>query len=298
MNPEDRSARPLHESGANAKGWGVVYAALDLAKEAFGAQLVAAYALGSLAHDGFAPDVSDVDVALILDRLDEGTETRMAEIRVTAQARLGTPLSGRLSLFWSTWEALGGAGSFGRFPLMDRQDLALYGVCLRGTDRRAEVVLPDELAMRRELIVESAEFMLAKLALPEREELLQAPRRLISLGCREVTKAVLFPVRFLYTLETGSAANNPKAVEWFVPRANGPVAALADAALEWRHRGTLGPEELTTRTLDAGLMPLYSMLAARYADALRELGETELSAGLDAWQERLAIRRDTRLDDP
>lgn len=287
MSLAGRPAMQLHRREADAKGWEVVDVALALADDAFGARLVAAYALGSLAHDGFAPGVSDVDVALILDRLDDGTGSLMDRIRTDARARLGTALSGRLSLFWSTWDGLRGIGELGRFPLTDRQDLAAHGICLRGVDRRENVVLPEPGTMKSALVVESAEFMLAKLATPDREELLRDPRRLASLGCREVTKAVLFPVRFLYTVDTGAVANNPTATDWFLQRVDGPVAVLVRAASAWRARGALDTEEQTVRTMEEGLLRLYLMLTTRYENALRMLGEPSLAQGLEAWRGRL-----------
>src|SRR4051812_25875977 len=48
-------------------GEDILRIAADQAVRTFGARLVAVYALGSLAHGGFCPAVSDVDLALVLD---------------------------------------------------------------------------------------------------------------------------------------------------------------------------------------------------------------------------------------
>ena len=48
------------------RGEAVLAQALAAYRAALGSRLVAAYALGSLAHGGFSPLVSDVDLGLIL----------------------------------------------------------------------------------------------------------------------------------------------------------------------------------------------------------------------------------------
>ena len=48
------------------QGEAVLAQALAAYQTALGSRLVAAYALGSLAHGGFSPLVSDVDIGLVL----------------------------------------------------------------------------------------------------------------------------------------------------------------------------------------------------------------------------------------
>jgi hypothetical protein len=211
----------------------------------------------------------------------------MAYLCDYVRIRLGTPLAERLSLFWSSWDALRLGSRVGRFPLADRLDLVLKGICLHGVDERDKVAFPEPGAMRCALVVESARFLLDKLATPERDRLLRDPKGLVSLGCREVTKAVLFPVRFLYTAETGKVANNPQAVDWFSARPAGPTRALVLAASAWRERGTVDGTDRTIAALREGLLPLYESLAARYRDLLHEFGEGQLAAGIEAWRARL-----------
>ena len=51
---------------AEDAGWDVITAGVQRAQSLLGTRLLAAYALGSLAQGGFAPEVSDVDLALIV----------------------------------------------------------------------------------------------------------------------------------------------------------------------------------------------------------------------------------------
>ncbi len=77
-------------------------------RDAFGERLVAVYALGSLAHGGFSPLVSDVDLGLVLAEPLAASDAGAVE-RVAAALRAGgSPLHERLSVFWGTPATLGG----------------------------------------------------------------------------------------------------------------------------------------------------------------------------------------------
>lgn len=119
-----------------------MHAALRLAQEQFGPQLVSAYALGSLVHGGFAPKVSDVDLALILQDVTPETEEQMQEVKRRVVAEQRSPLAARLSLFWTTWAALKSGARLGRFPLADRLDLLDDGQPLHGPNWRSEIPRP------------------------------------------------------------------------------------------------------------------------------------------------------------
>src|SRR5213595_478656 len=88
-------------------------------REALGERLVAAYALGSLAHGGFSPLVSDVDLGLIIaDPLDPADPERVQAVAAGVKAR-GSALYERLSVFWGTPATLVGRPVGGRFPPLD-----------------------------------------------------------------------------------------------------------------------------------------------------------------------------------
>lgn len=210
-------------------GWAVLRAAVAEVREALGARVVGAYALGSLVHGGFAPEVSDVDGLVVVDRMDAAAATAIR--RVVADFRAAPPdgvdaaLAERLSLFWGDWATFGAPVEGTRLPPIVRRDLLDHGVSLFGG------AVPDGLPRpaEDELVVETAQFAakwLAKRGVPEAETLRDASRR-------EVTKMVLFPVRFLATVRAGLAGSNGEAVEWYVG-SGGAYAALAAAALRWR----------------------------------------------------------------
>lgn len=88
--------------------WKVVESAIAAAARTFGDRLVAVYALGSLAHGGFSPLVSDIDVALVLrSPTDDGDIQRVRDLQLTVN-RSGLELADRLSVFWCSPDHLAG----------------------------------------------------------------------------------------------------------------------------------------------------------------------------------------------
>lgn len=141
---------PTFPARADQAGRIVLHAALDHARQVFGAELVSACALGSLTHGGFQESVSDVDLALMLCEVTPETPAQMETVKSAVLTGQGTELAGRLSLFWSNWEALAQARRLGRFPHTDRLDLLLHGQLLHGPERRAAMARPTRTELVRE----------------------------------------------------------------------------------------------------------------------------------------------------
>lgn len=268
-------------------------------REALGSRLVAGYALGSLAHGGFSPLVSDVDLGLILhDPL--RTRDRMT-IRTVARAVRagGPPPAGRLSVFWGTPSTLAGRARGGRFPPLDRLDLLDYGRLLTGQDARHSVARPGQ----AELLASGAEFALGYLggapALPDRLSRLarrrpqdgnvvndiRTPSLLVSRGPRQLTKIVLFPVRFLYTAQTGGVGTNTLAVQHYIASEHAPAAKLVTAALAWRLEAP--PDAEATALLGQELIPLYVHYIDDHITRLAAAGQHRLAGRFRRWRARL-----------
>ncbi len=262
-----------------ARGEAVLDQAVTGAQELWGQRLVAAYALGSLAHGGFSDLVSDVDLGLVLaDPLTADDAARVAALGERVRAG-GLPLAERLSVFWGT---LRGEGTLGRFPPLDRLDLARHGRLLVGRDARDGVLSPTT----RELVLAAAEQALRSLATPAVVAELDDPAGLVAAGARHLTKRILFPVRFLYTARTGAIGRNHDAVAHFVATESGPMADLAAAALRWRE----SPPERDPAAVDivaAGIKPLYRHFVADHERRLRDYDEPELAERYAAWRAAL-----------
>src|SRR5690242_8041680 len=103
-------------------GQAVLARAVAAYRAVLGSRLIAGYALGSLAHGGFSPLVSDVDLGLILEdpvRVKDGLTISTVVRSVKAG---GSALDQRLSVFWGTPATLQGQSPGGRFPPLDRLD--------------------------------------------------------------------------------------------------------------------------------------------------------------------------------
>jgi hypothetical protein len=215
----------------------VLTEAVRRARRLFGTGFEAAYAIGSLAHGGYAPGVSDIDLALVVRTAGPWSLARVQAVRALTRRRCGPEPADRLSVFWGRWrDVRGGASGRVRLPAIDRLDLLEHGRLLAGTDRRAGAVPPSH----EELVLDGARFAIgwyddARLAL------LRDPAALAAADTRTVTKNVLFPVRFLATLHTGRAGANADAVRWYTEEHRGPASPLVAAAARWRGSG-VGPE--------------------------------------------------------
>lgn len=268
-------------------------------RAALGSRLIAGYALGSLAHGGFSPLVSDVDVGLVLQdplRAKDNVTIHM----VARSLRTGrSALDERLSVFWGTPSTLQGQRRGGRFPPVDRLDLLDHGRLLTGRDTRACVARPGQ----AELLAAGAEFALGYLGgtrtLPARLrdsarprvdhssalDEIRTPSRLVSRGPRRLTKIVLFPVRLLFTAETSQVGTNTLAAAHYLARADASAATLVAAALAWRHEAPADDE--ATALLGRELIPLYVHYIDDHITRLRAVKRYRLADSFHRWRTRL-----------
>jgi hypothetical protein len=233
-------------SADDAAGWHVARQACEVATAMLGDRLVSVYAIGSLAHGGFARAVSDVDVALLVDRCDQSVPGIVGMIIESTRQRLGPGLADRLSVFYGDWSSFRSPLPTARLGAVDRLDLMDNGVLITGVDRR---LTDGARPSREELLAETAGF------LPYWLTQRRGVEDLITAGPRVLTKNVLFPVRFLYTHATGRAGGNQDAVDWY-REVGSPHAVLADAALRWR-TGDVDPVA-ARRLLEQHLDGLYA----------------------------------------
>jgi hypothetical protein len=265
---------------AVAGGEDVLRDVVRVASDALGERLVAAYAMGSLAHGGFSPSVSDVDVGLVLsDPIQASDADSVAHVADTVRS-IGSPLHGRVSVFWCTTDSFAGRSTGGRFPPLDRLCFLEHGRLLQGHDVRGGLMPPS----RMELLVVGARFALDVLA----EDVLAYARRpdtLVEAGIRKTTKIVLFPVRFLFTAETGREGTNDAAVQHYSELSGAPGGALVRAAFDWR---THNPStEYALSLLNDGLVPLYEYYLNDHIQRLAAIDESELADDFSKWQSRL-----------
>jgi hypothetical protein len=247
-------------------------------RAALGSRLIAGYALGSLAHGGFSPLVSDVDLGLILEDPVRAKDRLTISNAARSVKAGGSALDQRLSVFWGTPATLRGQSRGGRFPPLDRLDLLELGRLLTGTDARSAVARPD----RTELLVAGAEFALGSLG---GDTEIRTPSRLVSGGPRRMTKVVLFPVRFLFTAETGHVGTNTLAARHYLASPDVPAASLVAASLAWRREPP--PHGEAAALLSRELVPLYLHYLDDHIARLRAVGHHRLADRFRRWRTRL-----------
>jgi hypothetical protein len=285
-----------HESG-RVEAEAVLLNAVDAYRAALGERLMAVYALGSLAHGGFSPLVSDIDLGLIVQDPVRSGDART--IRAVAEKTRGAPLSERLSVFWGSPSTLRGERPGGRFPPLDRLDLLEHGRLLVGVDARSGLCRPSA----EELLVSGAEFALEFLAgvrdpgdprtrgrrspsaaTQDAVEEIRRPELLLARGVRRLTKLALFPVRFLFAA-TGLLGSNEDAVAWYVTRGNAPGTGLVAAALAWR---TVPPDEkAAVELLHRQVVPLYLHYVDDHIARLESSDRSELARAFERLRECL-----------
>jgi hypothetical protein len=280
----------------------VLTEAVDAYRALLGERLLAAYALGSLAHGGFSALVSDIDLGLVLSDPVRSRDARRIRAVADAEKSKGSELGERLSVFWGTPTTLRGQLQGGRFPPLDRLDLLENGRLLAGTEARGGLPRPSA----SELLITGAEFAMGYLAgVPRsgRSRRLRAwarfvrreadvvaeirrPEALLARGVRRVTKLVLFPVRFLFTAETGKVGTNDAAVAHYLARGQVPASTLVAVALAWR---TVPPadEQVAAVLLGEEILPLYLYYIDDHITRLDSLGEGELARAFTRWRDRL-----------
>lgn len=275
---------PTHNMEAGRQqGEELLAAVVELAQQRWRDRLIAAYALGSLAHDGFSPQVSDIDVGLVLGDPLLGSDSDGIMELASSMTASDKRFADRLSVFWGSVASLSGASAGGRFPPLDRLDLITFGRMLVGRDIRGSLPSPTH----RDLVLAGAEFALRRLATDEVIAKLKDPQALAQSDLKTLTKLILFPVRFMFTARTGEVGRNEAAVEHFVAAAEGASPNLARLALEWRNAAPRASDRDAIQAIAAGAIPLYQEFLLDHERRLREYGRMDLAEAFHAWQQRL-----------
>jgi hypothetical protein len=228
----------------------LIAACRSLAEEAFGKRLLSTYLIGSLANGGFAPDVSDIGIALLLaDPLaatDAEQISALAAYCAAAHPRYGR----RLSLFWTSPAAFADDDQVqvaGRFPAIDRLDLLLNGLPVGGADLRRELAPPT----RQAILENCREDALRFVRDPSRYGFLTSGADYDFADHKALARLCLFPARFLHTAATGTVASNDAAAQNILQNPTEPDAAIVTLGLILRqdpHYSLTSDERALLRT--------------------------------------------------
>ncbi len=207
-----------------------------------GARLITVALIGSLAHGGYSPRYSDIDMAVVA--ADGLAPEELALMRARAAA-LAPAHAAKLSLFWADR-----GFAIGRFPPLDRVDYIDHAVALGG---RALVLppRPTRADIRAYLRGQPfASWAQAASAFAGLDALAPADHK-------PFIRALLYPAQFVFSWTTGAMASNDDAVASLDATAPpGLDIELVARALRCRREGrdpdTLFAERATLlRQLDA-----------------------------------------------
>jgi hypothetical protein len=164
-----------------------------------GSVLAEAYQLGSLAHGGFSPVYSDIDIGLLLNCAEPPAGMAAA---ISAARDLDSGYGKKLSVFWGNPEY-----NWGRLPVIDRLDLLDHGVpLLRGqypVFRR-----PSKAEIQQALLQSFERSYLSRLAEFDSLTRLETDQR------KPYIRNVLYPARLIYSWDKLSVDSNDRAVEY------------------------------------------------------------------------------------
>jgi len=264
----------------------LVQKTLQQAKEQFPGRIIAAYCLGSLAHGGFSP-VSDVDFGLVLTHpLNDEDVTSIGLVKSKIEAT-NAPFSGnKLSIFWGSLDTLQRSVPFpiltnpslGRFPAPDVLDLIHFGELLEGRDIRTHIHRPTT----EEVIVACTQFAIGKLGNDYLPTVLKtAPHFFETQQARPITKCILWPIRMMYTGQTGLVGANNVAVDRFISRTQDRKAAeLVMKGLEWRF-GLPDFDQKNVQLFQETVPRLYKEYVHQYSELLNSYSRKELAEILE-----------------
>lgn len=232
-------------------GWDTIEAAVAAAEMRLGDRLLSAYAIGSLAHGGFAPAVSDVDLALLIGEAVDGMATVVEEVRAEVAGTL--ELGARLSVFHAPWARFDDPPEGSRFPPIDRFDLVRYGILVAGTDMRgAHATLPGADEVRGQA-VESA----LRRVTPKQLDADLTRLAADGVTVHDATKAVLWPIRLQHVCDVGEATGNADAVDHYVSLPGTGHRALAEDALAWRDLPVIPDPDAALARIEAEIRDLH-----------------------------------------
>ncbi len=249
---------PVHEVIASCRA---------LAEEAFGSRLRGLYLLGSLAHGGFAPAISDLGVALFLAAPLVAQDAKQIAA-VAAYCDAAHPAyARRLSLFWGTVEDFADADAVqipGRFPALDRLDLVEHGWHIAGEELRVGLTPPSRVAILENIRQDLLRFVRD----PARYGFLAGGAALDTSDRRALTRLCLFPARFLHTAQTGEVASNDVAALAYCSAHDTTCVDIVGLALAMRHDPARAVNDAERTMLTLELRPYYARFLREFLAVL------------------------------
>ena len=236
----------------------------------FSERIKAIFKIGSLGKHGDFSSCSDIDIALLLDKIQPQDNENIKKLSNKIQSY---PLlfSDRVSIFWSSYQQEDFSQGKGRFPALDRLDLLQNGEILIGEDHRRNFLFPKvEL-----LILESAQFLLHSLLTQEKCLEIKNAKNILQKGARYFSKFVLFPVRLKFSLDHPTIlGSNKNSVEYYIKNWSQVlfgVKEIIEAAYTARNLSYETVINLDPNWVKKKLVKLYIYCITQYINKLIDL---------------------------
>jgi len=197
--------------------------------------LVEAYQLGSLAHGGFSPIYSDIDIGILLNC---AAPPAGIDALIENAKNLDLEYGKKLSVFWGNPKC-----SWGRLPVLDRLDLLDHGIPLVH-NRKAEFSRPGKAKIHGELLNSIERSWKPRIDELRRLAVLDPAQR------KPYIRAILYPARLIYSWDCLAVDSNDRAVDylWKIKPEGLDLKPIA-LALECR-RGRCAAEEVFSLRVD------------------------------------------------
>lgn len=243
--------------------------------EILGEHCLAIYLMGSLARGGFSHRVSDIDIGIIVDNINSNTSTHIDDI-VFRSKENHPEIHNRISVFWGTIESINESSEHSRYPPFDRLDLIDYAHLIKGREIRHQLIKPNQ----KELEISCAEFAIQYLESPDKLAMFKDGLFILNQGITSLTKAILFPARFIYLAQTNQFSTNEVSANYYENTFSGDDALLVKKGYQWRMNGILEDREQVVSLINNGISPLYSNFFDIYIEKFNSYNEIVLAQRL------------------
>lgn len=256
----------------------ILSASLDI----FADHKISIYLMGSLSRGGFSETCSDIDIGIVFDSTGSGIQLSINDMISNIQMKHPN-IENIISIFWGSVDSINGYSRDGRYPPFDRLDLIKSATLLYGCDIRDDLLLPSQ----EELEVSCAEFALQYLSKPNSLDMFQDSAYLVNQGTAALTKAILYPPRFIYLAAADEISTNQASAAYYLATFSGDDSILVEKGYQWRMEGRADDFDSTVSLLDKGLFELYNRFLIIYINKMILYKKAEIAEKLKTLQDKI-----------
>lgn len=259
---------------------------LTTSLDVFCVDKITLYLMGSLSRGGFSETCSDIDIGIVFDSIEPDIQLSISDMISSIQMKYPS-IENKISIFWGSIDSINGQSKDGRYPPFDRLDLIKSATLLYGNDIRDCLLLPSQ----EELEVSCAEFALQYLNQSNRFDMFQDAAALVKQGTPAITKAILYPTRFIYLAVSGDISTNHASATYYLATFSGNDSILVEKGYQWRMEGRADNFYSTVSLLDKGLFDLYNQFLIIYINKMTLYKKTEIANNLTTLHEKISCFR-------